>query len=220
MSQIGHNIKKLRKVKGISQQAFAEIFDISRGNISSYEELRAEPKVDIATKIANYFSISLDDLLNKSLSVNEILRFENNFETTPQSKNSAFKEIPFLSKDQFLEFGKFANQLNLLPIFTFPIFSPKEFLAVELQHLVDHHAEFIFQEGSIAFFKKLHIGSLHLIHEQFGMVYQEEQLFIGKFNVKDKNITLELNDWQMVEVDVKNLENYWRYDGIFQQVLD
>ena len=38
MSKIGYNIKKLRNVKNLSQQAFADLFNLTRGNISSYEE--------------------------------------------------------------------------------------------------------------------------------------------------------------------------------------
>lgn len=40
MSKVGRNIKKIRSVKGLSQQAFAYLFSLTRGNISSYEELR------------------------------------------------------------------------------------------------------------------------------------------------------------------------------------
>src|SRR5690606_12126650 len=135
MSQIGPNIKKLRKVKGLSQQAFAELFNLSRGNISSYEEQRAEPKIDVTTQIAQYFSIPLQDLLHKSLSVNEILKFDDYFEPKSSLKNSSFKNIPFLSKDHFQELEKYSGNLELLPQITFPIFSPKQFLAIELQHL-------------------------------------------------------------------------------------
>lgn len=220
MSQVGHNIKKLRKVKSLSQQAFAEIFNLTRGNISSYEELRAEPKIDVTTQIANYFSIPLEDFLHKNLSVNEILNFNDYFDPKNQPKNFSFKNIPFLSKDHFLEMEKYADNLNSLPVLTFPIFSPKEFLAIELHHLIDHHTEFSFQEGSIAFFKKLHIGSLHLIDKQFGLVYQGETLFIGEYNIEDKKISLVLNDWQKMEVNVDALDYFWRFDGIFQQVLD
>ena len=75
MTQIGTNIKKLRSVKGLSQQAFGELFNLTRGNISSYEEFRAEPKISVILQIAKYFSIPVAHLLEKKLTVNEILNF-------------------------------------------------------------------------------------------------------------------------------------------------
>ena len=80
MSNVGNNIKKLRKVKGMSQQAFGDIFNLTRGNISSYEEMRAEPKIEIVLKIANYFGIPVQHLIEKNLSVNEILNFNDYFD--------------------------------------------------------------------------------------------------------------------------------------------
>ena len=75
MQAINKNIKKLRSLKGLSQSDFAKLFDLSRANIGSYEEGRAQPKIDAVTRIANYFSISLDDFVNKELSVNDLSGF-------------------------------------------------------------------------------------------------------------------------------------------------
>ena len=52
MSKVGKNIKKIRNVKALSQQAFADLFQLTRGNISSYEEFRAEPNIEIIVIIA------------------------------------------------------------------------------------------------------------------------------------------------------------------------
>ena len=51
MSSIGKNIKKIRKYHKINQTEFARIFGLSRANIGSYEEERAEPKIDIVIKM-------------------------------------------------------------------------------------------------------------------------------------------------------------------------
>lgn len=75
MSLIGKNIKKIRSIKKLNQSQFADLFDLSRASIGSYEEGRAEPKIDKIIEIANYFSIKTDLLLKKELSVNEISGF-------------------------------------------------------------------------------------------------------------------------------------------------
>lgn len=72
MSLFGTNIKKIRQVKGLSQKAFADLFDLNRGVISSYEEGRAEPKIETILKVANHFNLSLDKLLTEPVQTNQL----------------------------------------------------------------------------------------------------------------------------------------------------
>ncbi len=76
MSYVGKNIKKIRSVKNLNQSDFADLFALKRASIGSYEEGRAEPKIATLIEIAKYFGISVDDLLNKQLSVNDLLHFD------------------------------------------------------------------------------------------------------------------------------------------------
>ena len=46
MSFFGKNIRKIRTVKSLSQQSFAEMFELKRGTLGAYEEGRSEPKID------------------------------------------------------------------------------------------------------------------------------------------------------------------------------
>lgn len=68
MSNIGHNIKYLRKMKKLTQQEFADQIGLKRSLIGSYEEKRAEPKSDTLLKMANFFGISTDDMVGERLS--------------------------------------------------------------------------------------------------------------------------------------------------------
>ena len=76
MSYFGKNIKKIRSVKKMSQSVFAEQFNLTRASIGAYEEGRAEAKIDTVINIAKYFGISLDSLLTKELTINEIYHFD------------------------------------------------------------------------------------------------------------------------------------------------
>jgi len=93
MSNIGKNLRKIRTVKKLSQSAFADLFQLNRGMISAYEEGRAEPKLDVVLDIAKYFSISVEHLLDKNLTVNQILGFNNVLENLLQIGNQAI-QIP------------------------------------------------------------------------------------------------------------------------------
>ncbi|MCF6183796.1 MAG: helix-turn-helix domain-containing protein [Bacteroidales bacterium] len=75
MSYIGKNIRKIRISKKLTQTEFAELFDLKRTAVGSYEEGRAEPKIETLIKIADYYKLSLDQLLRKELTVNEIFKF-------------------------------------------------------------------------------------------------------------------------------------------------
>lgn len=81
MTYFGTNIKKIRQIKGLSQNSFAELLDLNRGVISSYEDGRAEPKIETVLRIADYFKIPMNDLLSKALTVNQLVNFSD-FEET------------------------------------------------------------------------------------------------------------------------------------------
>ena len=67
MSFFGQNLRFLRNSRQMSQSAFAEVFGLKRTAVGAYEEERAEPKLDLLVKIANYFGVSLEDILCQNL---------------------------------------------------------------------------------------------------------------------------------------------------------
>lgn len=106
----GKNIKKIRSIKKLSQLAFAELFGLKRSSIGSYEEERAEPKLEIIIKIAKHFNISVDSLVNREITVNELYNFhlpdeiiEKNQGTKKiQSKKELIKAISLVSSNDIL----------------------------------------------------------------------------------------------------------------------
>ncbi len=63
-----NNIRCLRKQLRMSQGELAERIGLNRGNIASYENGTAEPKICNLRKLAHIFSISMLDLTHKDLS--------------------------------------------------------------------------------------------------------------------------------------------------------
>ena len=65
------NLKYLRKQKngGQSQENLAACLDLTRAAIMAYESGRAEPRLEVLNKIANYFDITLEKLINSNLEV-------------------------------------------------------------------------------------------------------------------------------------------------------
>ena len=68
MSQAGQNLKYLRKLRGWTQEEFANKLGIKRSLIGAYEEERADPRLEVLEIIAEMFKLSLDELLLKDVS--------------------------------------------------------------------------------------------------------------------------------------------------------
>lgn len=73
---IGKNFKKLRLFKSLNQTEFADLFGVTRSAVGSYEEGRAEPKLETLMKVADHFKLKVDDLVRKELTVNQIAGFK------------------------------------------------------------------------------------------------------------------------------------------------
>ena len=140
MSFFGKNIKKIRGVKGMSQQAFAEVFSLKRATLGAYEEGRSEPKIDTVIRVANYFSISIDDMLTKEITVNQLLSFDGGITTdVNQVVKSGFASVPFINKlnsSMFIDDFKTSQSYSSLPTILIPIEASSQLLAVTVQDLV------------------------------------------------------------------------------------
>lgn len=57
---LSDRLKELRENKGLTQQEFAELLDLSRVSIGAYEKGTAIPNTETLIKISNIFKVSLD----------------------------------------------------------------------------------------------------------------------------------------------------------------
>ena len=71
MSVANKNLKYLRKLRGWTQEEFANKLDIKRSLLGAYEEERAEPRIDVLEIVCDIFKLTLDDLLRRDLSDNK-----------------------------------------------------------------------------------------------------------------------------------------------------
>ncbi len=100
-SILSKNIKKLRTLKGLNQTEFAELFNITRSSIGAYEEGRAEPKLETLIQFSNYFKLSIDDIVKKDLTVNQITKFDAQFNkySYPSELQKLEKEVKKLNQN-------------------------------------------------------------------------------------------------------------------------
>lgn len=111
---IGDNIKRLREEKGMTQQQIADLVNMHRSNYSKVEGGQRELFIKALNKIARYFGVSLDQLVNGDGSLPEevVLEDTNTLEQVrliqelnEEERTMVFKMIEtFLTKKKFKDF--------------------------------------------------------------------------------------------------------------------
>ena len=61
---IGKNIKKIRKDKGLLQKQVAIELNIDQSNYNKIENGKRAPSVEMLNKLADFFGVTVDDILN------------------------------------------------------------------------------------------------------------------------------------------------------------
>ena len=60
---VGNRIKELRTIRGVSQKELADLLSKSERAVRMWELGKSEPDLLTVVKLANYFGVSLDELL-------------------------------------------------------------------------------------------------------------------------------------------------------------
>ena len=68
---IGENIRRLRRERNVTQEELAEVFGVSCAAVSKWERSESYPDITLIFPLANYFSVSTDELMGYDLSRKE-----------------------------------------------------------------------------------------------------------------------------------------------------
>jgi transcriptional regulator with XRE-family HTH domain len=63
----GQNIKMLRKRRGLTQEDVANSLNMKRSTLNNYENLVAQPGMEVLVTISNYYKIAIDTLIRVEL---------------------------------------------------------------------------------------------------------------------------------------------------------
>ena len=88
----GTNLEHLRKDRNISQAKLGSTLGLTQQMISSYENETSSPNIDVLLKIANYFNVSLDILVDHSPQTQDMNSAENRLLRYFQTLTAADKE--------------------------------------------------------------------------------------------------------------------------------
>lgn len=64
--EFNEKLQELRKRKGLTQEQLAESLYVSRTAVSKWESGRGYPNIDSLKRVAEFFSVTIDDLLSDS----------------------------------------------------------------------------------------------------------------------------------------------------------
>ena len=192
MSFFGKNIKKIRGTNRLSQETFATIFSLKISTLSAYEEGRSETKIDTIIKVANYFSISIDDILTKEITINQLLSFDEGITTdVNQVVKSSFTEVPFineLNSSVFINDFKLSQSYSVLPTITVPIEKSSNLLAFTIQDLfMVTNEEGLFPNDVVV---GEAIEPANLIKGDVVITLANDSLFVRRYEVTETEYTL------------------------------
>lgn len=104
INYLGNNIKFLRMRRKRSQDILAQVLNVSRATINSYENgFVASPPINILLRISEYFKISIDTLLRVDLSKLpelELLKIEKGYESLITGVNMRILTTTVDTKDK------------------------------------------------------------------------------------------------------------------------
>jgi transcriptional regulator with XRE-family HTH domain len=133
MSIANKNIKYLRKLRGWTQEEFANKLRIKRSLLGAYEEERADPRMEVLEAVADMFKLTLDDLLRKDVSENKGTSYLS--KRRAQKLTNGRADIPFVpvkaAAGYLAGFGdpEFVDELNT---FTLPMLAGGDYRAFEI----------------------------------------------------------------------------------------
>lgn len=133
MSNAGKNLRYLRKLRGWTQEEFANKLKIKRSLVGAYEEERAEPRLEVMEVICNIFKLSLEDFLFKDLSTPKGGSYlEKRRQMKMVSEVTEIRFVPVKAAAGYLAgYGdpEFVDELNT---FTLPMLGPGQYRAFEI----------------------------------------------------------------------------------------
>jgi transcriptional regulator with XRE-family HTH domain len=222
MTKIGANIKKIRTTKGLSQQAFADLFQMTRGNISSYEENRAEPRIETVIQIANYFSIPLNQFIMQNLSIHEILKYEGDklIGDEKHIMNLQLRQVPLINDTIYMK-GCYKelsfNDWNSFPKMILPEVNNQNMIALSFNPNISHHESLPqYLTGDVLIFEEVTQQNIHLCQNKIGLFIAEHEIMIGKYDMTDEKMNLVLNDFKKEKFDFKFIGCFWKLFATYQ----
>ncbi|MBI5373168.1 MAG: LexA family transcriptional regulator [Sphingobacteriales bacterium] len=132
MAVSNQNLKYLRKLRGWTQEEFANKLHIKRSLLGAYEEERAEPRIDVLEAVCDMFKLTLDEILRKDLSDNKASYLAKRRALKMSSGKSEIQFVPVKAAAGYLAGYADPEFIDELNTFTLPMLTGGNYRAFEI----------------------------------------------------------------------------------------
>ncbi len=133
MSFAGKNLRYLRKLRGWTQEEFANKLKIKRSLLGAYEEERAEPRLEVTETICNIFKMTMEEFFLKDLTT---AKGSSYLERRRQLKMAAdvceIQFVPVKAAAGYMAGYADPDFVDELNTFTLPMLAPGQYRAFEI----------------------------------------------------------------------------------------
>ncbi|MEM9324344.1 MAG: helix-turn-helix transcriptional regulator [Bacteroidota bacterium] len=232
LSFIGENIKKIRTAKNISQAEFASLFNLARPSVGAYEEGRSEPKIETIIHIANHFRLSIDVLLTRELTVNDIYSF--GLVNEKLNKAHQFKKQPkSLLPDPIALVGiqdyvnyivqyKNGDFISDLPRISVPDGNIRSMRAFEMNGSeMEYHQQGI-HHGDLLICKRVELEGLPKLEGALLTLITPESIVTRRLLLIDNGMQLTTDDpnYEPTEIQSDQILECWRVIAVYSKYLN
>jgi len=212
MSFAGKNIRYLRKLRGLTQEEFANKLHIKRSLLGAYEEERAEPKLEVLEQMGEIFKLSLDELLLKDLSDTKgNYLAKRRAQKLGASGTNEVQLVPVKAAAGYLAGYADPAFIDELNTFTLPMLAPGTYRAFEIvgDSMLPTPSGSVIVGEKVESLEELKANNTYIvISRKEGIVYKRVMK-----NTKTKNkLTLisDNPDYQPYHVDAEDVVEMWK----------
>lgn len=132
MALANQNFKYLRKLRGWTQEEFAQKIGIKRSLVGAYEEERAEPNYEVLETVSDLFKVTIDDLLRKDLSESKGSYLAKRRQLKLMADSNVIHFVPVKAAAGYLNGYADPEFLDELNTFTLPMLAGGTYRAFEI----------------------------------------------------------------------------------------
>lgn len=219
--------------KNISQAEFAGLFNLARPSVGAYEEGRSEPKIDTIIQIANHFRVSIDVLLTRELTVNDIYSFgllneklNKAHKLSDAPKEPLAEAIAFVEVKEYINYlvqyqnGDFVSNLRRIAI---PKGNVRTMRAFEMNGSeMEYHQQGL-HHGDILIGQRVEVADLTgMIGTLMTLVTTDGIINRRIDKIDEKQLTLITDDpnYDAMIIDLEQILEAWKVEAVYSTYLN
>ncbi len=219
MAVANQNLKYLRKLRGWTQEEFAQKIGIKRSLVGAYEEERAEPNYDVLETVSDLFKVSIDDLLRKDLSESKGSYLAKRRQLKMMAETNVIHFVPVKAAAGYLNGYADPEFLDELNTFTLPMLSGGTYRAFEIVG----DSMLPTPSGSVIVGEKVHNlddvknnNAYIILSKSEGVVYKR----VLKSNRSKNKLTLVSDNpaYQPYQVNAEDVLEFWSAQMVLSRV--